>query len=359
MFSLQMVKVAGPLLVLLCAVSPTWAQLSDVAIDGPPPPDPPAVMARDAEGRVTARALRLPSPLTLDGKLDESFYRLVPALDGFIQQEPAEGQPATDRTEAWIFFDDRNVYVAARMWESDPSRRVTSDMRRDAFNMYNNDHIAVFFDTFYDRRNGFGFSVNSQGGIFDWEVRNEQPSNEWNGLFDVRAANFEGGWTAEFRIPFRSVRFKEGGGIWGVNFRRMVRWKNELTFLNPVPRSWGRRGLSKVSSAGTLVGLVPPAKLRSIDVKPYVLGSVLTNRTSTPPVSNESDGDFGVDVKWGLTQTLVADFTYNTDFAQVEDDEAQVNLTRFSLFFPEKREFFLEGQETFSFGGVQGRGGGG
>ena len=145
------------------------------------------------------------------------------------------------------------------------------------------------------------------------------------------------------RIPFRSLRFKEGSDTWGINFRRLVRGTNESTFLTPIPRSFGRRGMTKVSSAGTLVGLETPPKLRNFDLKPYALGSAITNRLATPPIDNDLHGEFGVDAKWAITQSLVTDFTYNTDFAQVEDDEAQVNLTRFSLFFPEKREFFLEG----------------
>ncbi len=322
-------------------------------------PVPPEVVTRNAQGHAVLRTSRLPSSITFDGRLDEAFYTSMKGADGFIQQEPVEGGPASDRTEVWVFFDDKNIYVGARMWETHPDRRVTSDMRRDASNMYNNDHIAVLFDTFDDRRNGFGLSVNAQGGIFDWQVTNEQPSNNWNGLFDVRTADFDGGWTAEFLIPFRSLRFKEGATRWGINFRRMVRWRNELTFLSQVPISWGRRGLSKVSSVGTLVGLESPARLRNLDVKPYALGSTATNRRSTPPLSNHGAGEFGLDAKWGITQSIVTDFTYNTDFAQVEDDEAQVNLTRFSVLFPEKRDFFLEGQDVFNFAGAGANQGGG
>src|ERR1700752_2111742 len=132
-------------------------------IDGPPAPEPPAVINRDERGNATIRTMRLPSPLVIDGALDEAPYRDVPPMSDFIQQEPAEGQPASDKTEIWVFYDDKNLYVAARMYEEDPSKRVTSDLRRDSNNLYNNDHIAIVFDTFYDRRNGFGVSSNSQG----------------------------------------------------------------------------------------------------------------------------------------------------------------------------------------------------
>jgi len=323
------------------------------------PPVPPEVVTRDAQGHAVLRTTRLASPLTFDGRLDEPVYQAVRGASGFLQQEPVEGGPASDKTEVWVFFDDKNIYFSARLWETHPDRRVTSDMRRDSSNLYNNDHIGVLFDTFEDGRNGFGFSSNAQGGMFDWQVTNEQPSNNWNGLWEVRTAVFDQGWTAEFVIPFRSMRFKEGSQQWGVNVRRMVRWRNELTFLSQVPISWGRRGLSKVSSVGTLVGLESPTSLRNLDIKPYGLGSTTTNRRATPPVSNQNTGEFGVDAKWGITQSIVTDFTYNTDFAQVEDDEAQVNLTRFSVLFPEKRDFFLEGQDVFNFAGAGSNQGGG
>ena len=155
------------------------------------------------------------------------------------------------------------------------------------------------------------------------------------------------------------MRFKEGATEWGINFRRMVRWRNEVSFLSAVPLAWGRRGLSKVSSTGPLVGIEPPVRMRNLDIKPYALGSTTTNNRAIPPIDNDGDANFGVDAKWGITQSVVADFTYNTDFAQVEDDEAQVNLTRFSVLFPEKRDFFLEGQDVFNFAGAGSNQGGG
>ena len=321
--------------------------------------EPEPVFARDEFGNATVRATPLSGDFVVDGLLNESLYTTVAPYTDFLQQEPVEGALATEQTEVWLFFDEANIYIGARLHESDPSRRVMSEMRRDSFNMFNNDHLAVLFDTFNDHRNGFGFAANRLGGMFDWTATNEQPSPNWNGIWTSKATDIEGGWTMEMRVPFRSIRFKQGGEVWGVNFRRMVRWKNEISYLNVVPRSWGRRGLNKLSNAATLLGLKTPARGLNIDIKPYVLGSVLTNRVATPPFSNSADVNFGGDAKWGITQQLVADFTYNTDFAQVEDDEAQVNLTRFSLFFPEKRDFFLEGQDAFAFGGVGGGGGGG
>jgi hypothetical protein len=286
----------------------------------------------------------------VDGRLDERLYHDTDAITDFIQQEPLEGRPASERTEVWVAYDGEAIYVGARLWESDPAKRVISDMRRDAANLYNNDHFAVLLDTFYDRRNGYVFFANAQGGMSDLQVTNESATSDWNAIWETRASSFDQGWTIEFRIPFRSIRFQENSRVWGINFRRFVRWKNEPSFLTHMPASYARNAMYKASSAATLVGLDAPGRLRNIDIKGYALGSAVTNRTTSPAISNHGDGEFGADVKWGVTQSYVADFTYNTDFAQVEDDEQQVNLTRFSLLFPEKREFFLENSQFFSFG---------
>jgi len=323
----------------------------------PPPPAAPEVVTRNASGDAAIRATRLTTPIVLDGRLDEEVYNTTRHISDFIQQEPLEGRPASERTDVWVFFDDQHVYITARNWESEPGRRVMTDMQRDSRNLYNNDHFAVLFDTFFDRRNGYYFYANAQGGLSDGQLGNESPNNNWNGIWEARTADFEGGWIAEFRFPFRSMRFDEDGTTWGINFRRVVRWKNEFSFLTPIPQSLGRRGLTSVSRAGTLVGLTPPRGLRNLDVKPYATASRLTNRLADPPIAGRGVGDIGGDIKWGLSPNVVVDLTMNTDFAQVEDDEAQVNLTRFSVFFPEKREFFLEGQDYFSFGNSGGGGG--
>ncbi len=337
--------------------APQGGPLGALVLDGPPAPVPPAVVTRDVEGHVTIRAIRLAEPFVLDGRLDDRLYRDTEPIAGFVQQEPNEDQPATEKTEVWVAYDDAALYVGARLWESDSSKRVMSDMRRDASNLYNNDHFAVMLDTFYDRRNGYVFFANAQGGMTDAQVANENANADWNAFWETKSADFDGGWTIEFRIPFRSIRFKEGGRAWGINFRRLVRWKTESSFLARVPASYGTAGLNKASGAATLVGIESPTKLRNIDVKAYALGSTVTNRTARPVISNQGDGNVGLDARWAATQSYVVDFTYNTDFAQVEDDEQQVNLTRFSLQYPEKREFFLEGDPFFGFGtqsGAQG-----
>ncbi|HXH08103.1 MAG TPA: DUF5916 domain-containing protein [Vicinamibacterales bacterium] len=324
-------------------------------IDGPPPPPPPATVARDERGRVTLRAVRLDGPLRLDGRLDEEIYRRVLPASDFIQQEPHEGRPATERTEAWVFFDDEALYVAARCRDSRPDRIVATELRRDHFNIFQNDNFTVVLDTFYDRRNGFFFQINPLGALRDQSFSDERTNNnDWNTVWEGRAARFDGGWSLEIRVPFKSLRYRGAGPqVWGINLRRIVRWKNEHAFLAPVAAAHSFRGIYRMSSAATLVGLETPRESLNLEVKPYALGSVTTDRQAVPPFSDRPDASAGVDVKYGLTRGLVADVTINTDFAQVEEDEQQVNLTRFSLFFPEKREFFLEGQTIFAFGGQE------
>ena len=334
-----------------------------VTIDGPPPPTAPEVISRDMQGRVTVRAVRLPEGLVIDGYLDEPAYARVPALTGFIQQEPNEGEAATEKTEAWIFFDDQNLYIASRNWDSHPERMVVNEMRRDNRGIARNENFTVVLDTFYDRRNGFIFQTNPLGAIAEGLITDERNNNtDWNTVWDVKTKRFDQGWTVEMVIPFKSLRYKSGRQqIWGINLRREIKWKNEETYLSPIPASYSSRGLMKMSSAATLVGVEVPAALTNLEFKPYAISSVTTNKNADPAFSNDLAGDIGFDGKYGITEGLTADFTVNTDFAQVEDDEAQVNLTRFSLFFPEKREFFLEGQGIFGFGGAGTRrfGGGG
>ncbi len=323
------------------------------AIDGPPPPLPPEVVARDARGRMTLRAIRLDAPLQLDGRLDERVYHDVPPVTDFVQQEPNEGAPAEDRTEVWVTFDADTLYVSARCWSRAPDRIVANEMKRDSYGMYGNETISVVLDTFYDRRNAFSFTTNAIGGLFDSLVTDERSQNiDWNTVWDVGAGRFDDGWTVEIAIPFKSLRYRAGPvQVWGVNVQRRVASTNETSFLTPIPASLSWAGAYKMSSAATLVGLEPPASGTRLEVKPYGISDVTTDVARAAGERTAAGGDVGFDVKYGVTQGLTADFTYNTDFAQVEVDEQQVNLTRFSLFFPEKREFFLEGQGIFDFGG--------
>jgi TolB-like protein len=337
-----------------------FGSISGVIIDGPPPPAAPEIVNRDAQGRATVRAVRLRNALRVDGVLDDGVYETVPSIEGFVQQLPIEGAPTTERTEAWVFFDDENVYVAAKLWSSVPeSQWIANEMQRDSFQIINNDYFSVGLDTFYDRRNGFAFMITPIGGFFDYEITDEgNPNNDWNPIWDSSTGRFDGGWTVEMAIPFKSLRFRPGvGQVWGLQLGRRIRYKNETTYLTTVPISAGP-GMFRLSAAGTVTGLEVPSGNRRFEVKPYAIGSANTNLTSSPQVLNETAYDGGLDVKYGLTQNLTADFTYNTDFAQVEADEAQLNLSRFNLFFPEKREFFLEGRGIFDFGRAAGNAGG-
>ena len=356
-------RVLAVLPCLVCAwlclpAAPASAQSAGAAsgpIDGPPPPVPPRVVARDALGQVTIRATRIAEPIVIDGALDEPVYRTVEAIGDLVQQEPHEGRPATERTEAWVLYDDRTIYVSARCWESDPAARVANEMRRDNFNLFQNDHFGVILDTFRDRRNGFLFYVNAIGGFFDGYVTDERETNrDWNTVWQTKVADFDGGWTVEMAIPFRSLRYGAGvAQVWGINFRRSVRAKNEMDYLTPISAAFGHNAIAKLSQAATLVGLEPAPAGANLELKPYVTAGVRTDLENG--IVDDPMKDAGFDVKYGLTRGLTLDATYNTDFAQVEDDEQRVNLTRFSLFFPEKREFFLEGQGIFTFGGARSR----
>ena len=321
--------------------------------DGPPVPVAPATVSRDEEGRATIRAVRLTEPLRLDGELSEALYRDVGPISDFIQVEPQGGAPATEKTEVWVSFDDEFVYVSFRCWETQPDRVVANEMRRDNTNLVmGNDNIAFLFDTFYNRRDSFLFEINPLGGRFDGQVTNESQNNaDWNPVWELQTGRFDQGWTVEAAIPFKSLRYQPGRAqVWGFNARRLSRWKNEVSFITRLPSARGMMATFQVSGAATLVGLEVPPGSKNLEIKPYLVSDLTSDVNAR--IDNDVSGDFGLDVKYGVTQNLTADFTYNTDFAQVEADQLQINLTRFNLFFPEKREFFLENQGTFSFGGA-------
>ena len=319
-------------------------------------------MARDAEGRSTIRAIKLREPLRLDGQLDEAIYRDAPGFGGLVQASPRYGQPSTEKTEIWVSFDADNIYVSAKCWDqAPPDKWIANELRRDTNQMRQNDHFGVGFDTFYDRRSGYMFYANPIGGYSDYSVVDEgAPNTDWNPVWSAKTGRFDGGWTIEMAFPFKSLRYTSGPDqVWGIQFRRSIRHKNEWTYWTPVPRNMaGPQALNRVSSFGTVVGLDLQAAGRNLEIKPYALGRNSTDRLQKPAVSNDNHGEFGGDLKYGITANLTADLTVNTDFAQVEIDEQQVNLTRFNLFLPEKRDFFLEGRGLFDFarGGASGGG---
>ena len=329
--------------------------------DRPPPPVAPDVINRNERGQATVRATRIDTPLTIDGRLEELVYRTVQSIDGFIQNLPREGQPSTERTQAWVFYDDTNIYVCGKLWESAPPEEWTAnEMRRDTSQLRQNDNFGIVLDTFHDRRNGFKFYTNPLGARADQVITDEgNPNSDWNPVWTVRTGRFEGGWTVEIAVPFKSIRYHSGRNqVWGLQIRRSIRRKNEWSFLTAMPAALGGSSADfRVSLSADLVGLDLPPASKNIEVKPYAIAGVTADRTRLPAVSNEVTRDAGLDVKYGITANLTADLTYNTDFAQVEVDEQQVNLTRFNLLFPEKREFFLEGRGLFDFARGSGAGG--
>ena len=330
----------APLLVLAPLASARAQETSDpdlpFTVDGPAPPVPPAVISRDAAGRATVRAVRLTTPLRIDGQLDEGVYQSVPSLSGFIQTEPVSGVSPTEQTEVWVFFDRDQVYVSVRCWESHPERMVANEMRRDHMNIIQNDQVGFFFDTFYDRRNAVVFNVNPIGGRMDGQITDERGYNsDWNPIWDVATGRFEGGWAVEAAIPFKSLRYRPGRAqVWGFQLRRENRWRNEVSFLTRVPDGVGTGGLMEVSFAATLVGLEVPEASRNLDIKPYAISEVSGDRNATPEISNDLGGDLGLDVKYGVTQNLTADLTVNTDFAQVEADTSRSTSPGSACSFP-------------------------
>jgi len=350
--------------IILCVlgqVSPAGAQPSSPAVpavasvDGPSAPIAPAVIVRDAAtGRASVRAVRVDTPIKIDGRMDEPDYETVPAMGDFIQVEPRPGAPASERTDVWVFFDHRQIYVTIRSWESQPERIVANELRRDNMNiLVGNDQVGFVFDTFSDHRNGMLFGANAAGGRVDGQFTNLQYNGDYNPIWDVAVGRFDGGWVFEAAVPFKTLRYRPGSDqVWGFNVQRSTPWRNEWTYLTRIPASYAQRGIMQTALAATLVGIEVPAGSKNLEIKPYAIASLATDATVNPRVNNSLDGNLGVDVKYGVTRNLTADLTYKTDFAQVEADEQQVNLTRFNLFFPEKREFFLENQGTFAFGGV-------
>jgi hypothetical protein len=312
--------------------------------------------ADEIDGRRVVRAARLTKALSVDGRLDEQVYQRVVPVSDFTQTVPAPGNAATERTEVWVTFDEHNIYISARCWDSGGEAAwVANELRRDRAR--DNDNFGLMLDTYGDRHDGYTFYVTPLGAMGDSQVTGEvSPNVDFNSVWDVRTGKFEGGWTVEMAIPFKSLRYRPGDAqIWGVQFRRTVRRTNETSFFTRLPASVGTGGLTRIYNAATLLGIEAPAS-RNLEIKPYAIASTTTDMTVQPSRVRDGDANAGVDLKYGLAQNLTADVTFNTDFAQVEVDDQQVNLTRFNLQYPEKREFYLEGYGLFAFGSVQGSG---
>jgi hypothetical protein len=300
-----------------------------------------------AERRLTAT--KTTEQITIDGRLSEPAWETARVAKDFIQNEPREGQPSAELTEVRVLYDRDYLYFGAYMHDSNASRVVVADLKKD-YAGDGGDNFEIVLDTFHDQRNGYIFWTNPAGAKGDSQMINEGRDNNanWDAVWYVKTSRVDNGWIAEIAIPFKTLKFREDEvQTWGLNFHRNLRSnvRNEDSFWAPLPRIYG---INRVSLAGTLEGLEGIKPGSNIRLKPYVTSSYAQNRITG---DNKADGDFGFDAKYGLTAGLTWDFTYNTDFSQVEADEQQINLTRFSLFFPEKREFFLENSGIFKFGG--------
>ena len=295
----------------------------------------------------------------IDGKLTEEAWSLAPVQGNFIQREPSYGAPASERTEFRILYDDKTLYIGVWVWDSDASGIMGSEMKRDA-GLNKGDQLKIAIDTFHDHRNAFYFSTNPLGAYKDANtVENGRTVNyDWNAVWENKTSRDDNGWYIEIAIPLSQLRFKTtiGESTWGLNICRILFRKNEESYWVPFPREWGQSGLVRMSNAGLLQGLRDVKSRRRIEFVPFVLP--LASRDYLAASEFNTDAKYGGDFKIGVTDDLIADFTYHTDFAQVEADQEIVNLTRFSLFFPEKRQFFTETAGIFDFGkSVAGLGG--
>jgi hypothetical protein len=300
------------------------------------------------DGRRTVGAAESRTPITLDGALEEEVWRVAEPAGDFIQAEPHEGTAATEATEVRIAYDDDALYIGVICHDANPSGLIINDIRKD-FAAGDQDSFEVILDTFADRRNGFVFVVNAAGAKADTQIANEgrDVNTSWDAMWTVATKRGAAGWSAELRIPFKTLRFERGSDRpWGVNFSRRIRRKNEIDFWSPVPRVYN---LYRAGLAGTLSGLPDASQGRNLRLKPWI-GERATRGLGGDTF--ESGTHVGIDAKYGVTPSLTLDVTVKPDFAQAEADEQQVNLTQFDLYFPEKREFFLENSGMFYFGDI-------
>lgn len=316
----------------------------------------------DVKDRPVANAIQLKSEPVIDGEvINDELWKELPAFDGLKQIRPYSGQPASEKTDIRIGYTETMLFVSVVCYDKEPEKLVVSDARRDA-SLDGTDSFIFIIDTYHDKQNGFVFGTNALGIEYDAQVDNEGQGNfnsnrqqggtiggfnlNWDASWEVRAKTGDFGWSAEFAIPLRTIRFASGTNrIWGLNIQRNIRKTNEVAYWAPLPIQFD---LKRLSLAGELQGLnlISPGNLKFI---PYVLDNI--NRDfNVEPGKTKNTADFGADVKYSVTPSLTLDLTYNTDFAQVEVDQQQINLDRFNLFFPEKRPFFLENAGFFTVG---------
>lgn len=332
------------IIILFVVATPSWSENTDhgnkiknqILVDG--------------NGKRFISATLISEKLTIDGIISETAWKNTRFQGDFIQREPNEGFKATEKTEVGVLYDDRNLYFGIKCYDSIPDKIVAREMRRDAI-VDDDDFFELILDTYHDHRTGFYFIFNAHGSKRDAALANESRNfnDAWDGIWECQTQINSEGWFAEVAIPWKTIRFSESDSTaWGINFARMIRRKNEHVHWQLVSRDLGRSGILKLSEAGSLLGLSGLHIGTNFEFKPYFLGG-LENDQNTE-FKNDGLEDIGLDTKIALSANMTLDLTVNTDFAQVEADQEQVNLDRFELYYPEKREFFLEGDEILTFG---------
>jgi hypothetical protein len=291
----------------------------------------------------------------IDGVLDEQAWAEATIIDTFTQQEPSNGEPATERTDVRLLYDAERLYVGVHAFDSDPAGVIATEMRRDSSRILDEDNFQIILDTFRDSRSGYMFVTNPLGAKLEQQIFEEgggsargSSSNinrNWDGVWMAAARRTDDGWVVEIAIPMVTVRSPAVDvQEWGLNFMRSIRRKNEQVYWAPIPKPYG---LTQVSLAGTVGGMRGLNRGLDLRIKPFAIAGGKSDRTGTATL-NRGLRDVGLDMKYGVGSGLTLDLTLNTDFAQAEVDEQQVNLTRFPLFFPEKRDFFLENSGQFA-----------
>lgn len=308
-------------------------------------PDPTELVPVRA---VVAERLADEERVVLDGVLDEPVWARAEPATGFRQQEPVEGAPPSERTEVRIAYSDRALYIGAALFDTDPAGIKGFQKRRDA-GLGSDDRFMWILDTFLDGRSGYFFEINPAGLMGDGLLRigsGNSINKSWDGIWEARVLRHDRGWSAEIEIPFRTLNFDPVASEWGINFQRTIRRKNEELLWS----GWRRtEGLFRPAAAGRLRGLTGLSQGLGLEARPYVSGS---HRLAGS--GNVVTGNAGLDLGYSVTPNVRAALTINTDFAETEVDDRQINLTRFPIFFPERRQFFLEGSSIYQFAGANG-----
>ena len=296
--------------------------------------------------RPTMTTTRLKGEIIIDGFINENEWMLADSISDFYQSQPIPGATATEKTVVRVLYDDQFLYVSAVLYDSNPDQIIIESLEED-FESQDNDAFAIMLDTFNDNKSGYAFLFNPAGAIKDMYIDNDGTNinRAWEGIVKPKTSIQSHGWEIELAFPLTSLRFNPSDGEqeWGINFLRRIRRKGEDVYWSPIEPY---EKLLTVSKAGTLEGLIDIRPGRNLQIKPFLVG----NKVNADESSDNSD--FGLDTKFSVTPSLTLDLTYNTDFSQVDSDEEKVNLTRFPLFFPEKRDFFLENASLFEFGDI-------